>query len=131
LVSIKFNYLATNGFKSFAYLAEFIIGFLYIFLGAMLIYYGMKIATIFGATVGTSRYDMIQENSNYEINMKLRILSNVIGGLFLLKGFFALLTALHVFGDFYPVSIGANLWDFLVYRKLIFSHCLSQKSCRQ
>jgi hypothetical protein len=80
----------------------------------MLIYYGMKIATIFGAAPGSSRYDQVQENSNYETNMKLKILSNVIGGLFLLKSFLALLTAFHFFDDFYPVSIGANLWDFLV-----------------
>jgi hypothetical protein len=80
----------------------------------MLIYYGMKIATIFGAMPGASRYDQ-QENSNYETNMKLKILSNVIGGLFLLKSFLALLTAFRFFNDFYPASIGANLWDFLVY----------------
>jgi hypothetical protein len=112
----KFNLtVAANAFKAFAYLAEFLIGILYLVLGSMLIYYGMKIATIFGATpTGASRYEQIQDNSNYETNMKLKILSNVIGGLFLFKSFLALLSAFHFFHDFYPTSIGANLWDFLV-----------------
>jgi hypothetical protein len=84
----------------------------------MLIYYGRKITNRFdNTTPGTTKYaDYYTSNNQYsETTVKLQILSNVIGGLFLLKSFLALLSAFHFFDDFYPVSWGANLWDFLVH----------------
>ena len=84
----------------------------------MLIYYGRKITNRFDDTTpGATKYaDYYTNNNQYsETTVKLQILSNAIGGLFLLKSFLALLSAFHFFDDFYPVSWGANLWDFLVY----------------
>ncbi len=83
----------------------------------MLIYYGRKITNRFDDTApGATKYaDYYTNNNQYsETTVKLQILSNAIGGLFLLKSFLALLSAFHFFDDFYPVSWGANLWDFLV-----------------
>jgi hypothetical protein len=89
----------------------------YLILGTMIVYYGEKIAELFAVKNSRSHHP-----SN-DIGKKLRILSLSIGGLFLLKSFCGLLTALHIFGDFYPKSIGANVWDFLVkiYFKIFFS----------
>ena len=80
----------------------------YMILGTMTVYYGEKISELF--TIKNSKtYD-----PRNDIGQKLRLLSLSIGGLFLLKSFCGLLTAFHFFGDFYPVSIGANVWDFFV-----------------
>lgn len=79
----------------------------YLILGAMIIYYGEKISELFAGK--SKSYD-----ASNDIAKKLRMLSLSIGGLFLFKSFCGLLTALHIFGDFYPKSIGANVWDFLV-----------------
>jgi hypothetical protein len=76
----------------------------------MIIYYGEKIAMV----VRVRSYDSFDPSSN-DMSVKLRILSAAIGGLFLLKSFCGLLTAFRFFDDFYPVAIGANLWDFLVF----------------
>jgi hypothetical protein len=80
----------------------------YLILGAMIIYYGEKISMIFSAK-GRNPYDPANDMS-----LKLRILSLSIGGLFLLKSFCGLLTAMGAFDDFFPVVLGANLWDFFV-----------------
>jgi hypothetical protein len=82
----------------------------------MLIYYGRKMATRFDDTPNSEvKYaDYYTTNQFSETTVKLQILSSAIGGLFLLKSFLALLSAFHFFDDFYPVSLGANLWDFLV-----------------
>jgi hypothetical protein len=88
----------------------------------MLIYYGRKITNRFdNTTPGNTKYaDYYTANNQYsETTVKLQILSNAIGGLFLLKSLLALLSAFHFFDDFYPVSWGANLWDFLVYMNKI------------
>lgn len=42
------------------------------------------------------------------------MITRLVGGLFLLKGLFGLITALKFFDDVYPVSIGANIWDFFI-----------------
>jgi hypothetical protein len=83
----------------------------------MLIYYGRKITNSFdNTTLGTTKYADYYTNSQYsETTVKLQILSNTIGGLFLFKSLLALLSAFHFFGDFYPLSWGVNLWDFFVY----------------
>ena len=74
----------------------------------MTVYYGEKISELFA----------IKNNRSYDpsndIGKKLRVLSLSIGGIFLLKGLCGLLTAFHFFGDVYPVSVGANVWDFWV-----------------
>lgn len=75
----------------------------------MIIYYGQKISEV--VRIKTS-YDTSDPAS--DMSYKLRILSLSIGGMFLFKSFCGLLTALHFFDDFYPVSIGANQWDFFV-----------------
>jgi hypothetical protein len=81
----------------------------YMILGAMTVYYGEKISELF-ALKNSRSYD---PSSN--VGQKLRTLSVSIGCLFLLKSLCGLLTSLHIFGDFYPVSIGANIWDFFVF----------------
>jgi hypothetical protein len=85
----------------------------YCILGSMIIYYGNKIAGLF------SIRNYRSNDSNNDLGQKLQILSLSIGGLFLLKSLCGLLTAFHFFGDFYPLSIGANTWDFFV---LIFNY---------
>jgi hypothetical protein len=79
----------------------------YATLGTMIIYYGEKCAGIL--TIKNKAYGQNNENTH-----KLIVLSFSIGGIFLIKSLCGLLTAFHVFGDFYPVSIGANVWDFFV-----------------
>ena len=80
----------------------------YAILGTMIIYYGEKCVGI----INTKNKAYGQNNENTH---KLIILSLSIGGIFLLKSFCGLLTAFHAFGDFYPTSIGANVWDFFVF----------------
>lgn len=80
----------------------------YCILGSMIVYYGNKIANLFAIK------NYRANDSNNDIGQKLQILSLSVGGLFLLKSLCGLLTAFHFFDDFYPVSIGANIWDFLV-----------------
>lgn len=80
----------------------------YSILGTMIVYYGEKISELF-TIKNTRSYD-----PSNDIGKKLRVLSLSIGGLFLLKSFCGFLTAFHFFGDFYPVAIGANVWDFFV-----------------
>lgn len=87
----------------------------YAILGTMIIYYGEKISNLF-TMINSRTYDPANDMSK-----KLRILSLSIGGLFLLKSLFGLLTAMHAFGDFYPVSIGANVWDFFVFITLFIN----------
>ncbi len=82
----------------------------------MIIYYGEKIAELFNSKSGRSN-----SSSASDVGKKLRILSLSIGGLFLFKSLCGLLTALHLFGDVYPISFGANIWDFLVSYCLIYS----------
>ncbi len=118
LLSVYYINIVAKAFKSFVYCSEFLIGIIYLVLGAMLIYYGRKITNRFDDTApSTTKYaDYYTNNNQYsETTVKLQILSNVIGGLFLLKSFLALLSAFHFFDDFYPVSWGANLWDSFVY----------------
>ncbi len=74
----------------------------------MIIYYGEKIALV----VRIKTYDTYDPSN--DMSFKLRILAISIGGLFLLKSLCGLLTALHFFDDIYPISIGANIWDFFV-----------------
>jgi len=102
------NILAAQLFKSFAYSSEFLMAVVYCILGSMIIYYGNKIAGLF------SIRNYRSNDSNNDIGQKLQILSLSVGGLFLLKSLCGLLTAFHFFGDFYPLSIGANTWDFFV-----------------
>jgi hypothetical protein len=110
LFKINFKYLVSKSFKTFAYLSEFLIGLIYLVLGTMIIYYGEKIALV----VAVRQYSNTFEPTTNDMSVKLRILSVTIGGLFLLKSLFGLLTAMKFFDDFYPVSIGANVWDFFV-----------------
>jgi hypothetical protein len=79
----------------------------YAILGSMIVYYGNKIANLFA-------FKSHRSNENNDIGQKLQILSLSVGGIFLIKSLCGLLTAFHFFGDFYPLCIGANLWDFLV-----------------
>lgn len=74
----------------------------------MIIYYGEKIALV----VMSRQYNTFDPSN--DMSYKLRILSLSIGGLFLLKSLSGLLTGLKFFDDFYPVSIGPNIWDFFV-----------------
>lgn len=104
----KLNKLATQAFKSFAYISEFLIGVVYLIIGLMIIYYGEKISMIFSSK-GRGLHDPADDMSQ-----KLKILSQSIGGLFLIKSFSGFLSSMKAFGDYYPVSIGANVWDFFV-----------------
>lgn len=110
---IWFYILAAKAFKSFAYLSEFLIGLVYLILGTMIIYYGEKIALV----VMSRQYNTFDPSN--DMSYKLRILSLSIGGLFLLKSLSGLLTGLKFFDDFYPVSIGPNIWDFFVIWKFL------------
>lgn len=74
----------------------------------MIIYYGEKI------NKNIERNEADGRASVNDTKKKLNMISMATGGLFLTKSFFGLLTAFHLFGDFYPVSIGPNIWDFLV-----------------
>jgi hypothetical protein len=42
----------------------------------------------------------------------VHVITRFVGGLFFIKGILGLVTAFGFFDDVYPVSIGANLWDF-------------------
>lgn len=42
------------------------------------------------------------------------MITRAVGGLFFIKGFLCLLTAFKCFDDVYPLSIGANPWDFFM-----------------
>ncbi len=97
-----------QAFKSFAYCSEFLMAVVYIVLGAMTVYYGEKISELF-----ETKNKSYNSNAN-DTGKKLRIVSHSIGGIFILKGFCGLLTALSIFDDVFPTSIGANVWDFLV-----------------
>lgn len=99
---------ASKNFKSLAYSAEFLIGILYLILGSMIIYYGEKI----NKNIEKTDYERASINNTKN---KLNFISMATGGLFLIKSFFGLLTAFHIFDDFYPVSIGPNIWDFFVF----------------
>jgi hypothetical protein len=83
-------------------------GMVYLVLGAMTLYYGEKVSLIL------SLQSMSKYSTPNPMNFKLRTVSLSIGGLFLLKSLCGMLTALNAFDDFYPVCIGANVWDFLV-----------------
>lgn len=41
------------------------------------------------------------------------MVTRLVGGLFLLKGFSGLAIAFRLFDDIYPTYFGANVWDFL------------------
>lgn len=72
----------------------------------MIIYYGDKL----NKGMGTDGERVSVNNTRNKLNL----ISMVTGGLFLCKSFFGLLTAFHIFDDFYPVSVGPNIWDFFV-----------------
>ena len=87
----------------------------YLILGTMIIYYGEKISNLFAITNSNNN-----DNNDNEIGLKLRILSISIGGLFLIKSLCGFIAGFHLFGNFYPTSIGANVWDFFVILFLYF-----------
>ena len=87
----------------------------YMILGTMIVYYGEKISDLFNIKNSRS-YD-----PSNDIGKKLRLLSLSIGGIFLFKSLCGYLTALHCFGDVFPVSVGANVWDFFVYNYNYFN----------
>lgn len=83
----------------------------------MIIYYGEKIAEVV-----TNRKNNSFDTSA-DMSVKLRILSISIGVLFMIKSLCGFLTALGSFDDFYPVSIGANIWDFFVKQSVLIFRC--------
>lgn len=94
-------------------MSEFLIGLVYLVLGAMIIYYGEKIAESV-----MSKQNQTSDPSS-DMSVKMRILSLTIGALFMIKSLCGFLTAFGFFDDFYPVSIGANVWDFIVRTNFI------------
>ncbi len=81
----------------------------------MIIYYGEKINNNMEKNEADGRMSV------NDTKKKLNMISMATGGLFLAKSFFGFLSAFHLFGDFYPVSFGPNIWDFLViYLVIIF-----------
>jgi hypothetical protein len=111
LVIIKIIFLqiklVSKDFKTFAYWSEFLIGLLYFILGTMILYYGQKLHK-------DMETDDFERPSVNDTKNKFTMISMGTGILFLIKGFFGLISAFHLFGDIYPLFIGANVWDFFV-----------------
>jgi len=101
---------AIGSYKAFAYLSEFLIGLAYIIIGFLTIYYGQMVSQVFESKSTIDNYE-----ANKEMSFKLLLMSVSIGSLFLVKSFLALLSSFGAFGDIYPVSLGVNLWDFLMF----------------
>lgn len=96
---------ASKEFKMFMYFSEFIIGVVYIITSSMIIYYGQLIGNFF---LEKYKYENSQASS------KIHMITRCVGGLFFLKGVLSLITAFKFFDDVYPVSVGPNIWDFLL-----------------
>jgi hypothetical protein len=99
-------------FKTFAYWSEFLIGLLYFILGGLILFFGEKLYKNMEIDEGGERQSV--NNTRNKFNM----ISLATGVLFLIKGLCGLISAFHLFGDIYPISLGPNIWDFFVKIKI-------------
>lgn len=95
--------LIFGGYSAFYYISEFLMACLYLVLGTITIYYGRKVQEIF-SNLTQNKFD-----SSNEMSYKLYILSNSIGGLFLIKGLSGVLSA---FGYISNQNKYQNVYDF-------------------
>jgi hypothetical protein len=86
LIFLALITLIAKAYLIFYYISEFLMAVLYLVLGTMIIYFGRQVSFIFESKT-QNKFD-----SSNDMSHKLSILSNSIGGLFVIKGITGVLT---------------------------------------
>ena len=102
LIFLALITLIAKAYLTFYYISEFLMAVLYLVLGSMIIYFGRQVSFIFESKT-QNKFDPSNDMSH-----KLSILSNSIGGLFVIKGITGVLTG----GNFLTISSYPNIYDF-------------------